>query len=158
MFFLMTSCHKEEIIPNPPGPSPNPFFDIKWFTRIDSTKEIVGTDITQYYKDWMIVTGDLSDPPTLIAFNKKTGKKDWTFVSKGINKLKINKSLIYNNLYIADCSKGFVAINLDQKSIAWEIDLKPISGLTGSGLKIKDGFMYQYSDNFLKIYYNKLYT
>jgi outer membrane protein assembly factor BamB len=138
----MASCHKEEPMPEPPGPTPTPFFEIKWFTRIDSTKEVVGTDNTQHYKEWMIVTGDLSDPPTIIAINKETGKKEWIFVANGINKNKINNAIIYKNLYIGDCSNGFIAIDLDQKRIAWEINLRPISGLTSSGLIVKDGFLY----------------
>jgi len=144
IFFLVTSCHKEELPKKePPRPTPTPFFEIKWATRIDSTKEIVGTDNVQHYKDWMIVGGDSNDIPTIIAFNKKTGKNEWTFMGNGNIKKQIYNSFIYLNLYIGITTDGILGIDMDTRTITWEIDFKQWNGgLSGSVSPIKDGYMY----------------
>ena len=143
MFFLVTSCHKEELITDPPGPTPTPFFEIKWFNRIDSTKEIVNLNSGQVYKEWYIYSGTIDEPPTIIAFDKKTGKKEWTFVANGINKYHISQSLIYQNLYVGSGPSGIIAIDLDIRQIAWEIDFNQWDGGPSAKFStVKDGFLY----------------
>ena len=54
-------------------------FELQWATRMDYEKEIVGTDHTQQYQGWMLIGGDLGFPPTIMAFNKGTGEKEWEY-------------------------------------------------------------------------------
>lgn len=118
------ACEKTEIDSPVNNPDPIPFFEMKWFTRIDSTKEVVGTDNTQHYKDWMIVSGDLSDPPSIIGFNKKTGKKELEIRENLVVKFNINNSYIFKDLYLGMCPDGIVAFNLNTRSTQWTIDFK----------------------------------
>ena len=58
-------------------------FELQWATRMDYEKEIVGTDHTQQYQGWMLIGGDLGFPPTIMAFNKGTGEKEWEYAYQG---------------------------------------------------------------------------
>lgn len=96
-------------------------FELQWATRVNMTKEIVSTDNTQQFGDWVLVGGDIGDPPTIVAFNKVTGEKAWKYIHEGIVNNKILLSSVSNNLYIGISNDGIIALNLVDQSLLWEL-------------------------------------
>ena len=136
----LLACDKPAPIRPLPPPPPPPIvekdstFEIIWATRLDNTKEIVGTDNNQLYKDWLLTGGDIGDPPTIMAFNTGTGDKDWEYVHSGVVQGEIDVAKVIGNIYIGICSQGIVAIDLDTRQPLWEIDFVALN--MGRGQKI----------------------
>jgi outer membrane protein assembly factor BamB len=102
-----------------------------WATRMDYEKEIVSTDLTQHYKDWLLVGGDLGFPPTIMAFNKDTGAKDWEYIHEGAVHTDINVSYVFDHIYVGMSSDGIVGIDLDTQTALWEIDIHAMNMTAG---------------------------
>ena len=124
---LFWACEKPDPLqPDPPRVEKDNVFELIWATRMDFEKEIVGTDNTQHYKDWLLVGGDIGDPPTIMAFNKDTGEKDWEIVLDQLSGGRIHLMFLYENLLLARNGYSVFAINLDTKELLWEENLKTI--------------------------------
>ncbi len=117
-------------------------FETQWETSLNATKEIVGSDFTQFYGDWVLVTGDIDDPFTLMAFNSVTGNKDWTYFNAGMVIDEILTSQVYENLYIAITNKGMVAVNLDSQILEWEIPFHDLKYESNNGNVVHNGYLY----------------
>src|SRR6056297_1236809 len=88
---LLGACNKSDPTPpDPPEMEQDTTFEMVWATRMDFEKEIVGTDNTQHYKDLLLVGGDLDHHPTIMAFNKDTGEKDWELILDQISGKRID--------------------------------------------------------------------
>src|SRR5690554_2500916 len=130
---LFWSCEKPtDQLPDRPYIKQDTVFELMWATRLDFEKEIVGTDLTQQYQDWVLVGGDIDDPPTVMAFNKDTGEKDWEIVLNQLEGGKIHLMFQYDNLLLARNGYSVFAINLDTKELLWEENLKSIGMRLGS--------------------------
>ena len=114
----------DSIQPDRPVYIQDTVFEMLWATRMDFEKEIVGTDNTQHYKDWMLAGGDIGDPPTIMAFNKDTGEKDWEIVLTQLSGGKINLMQRKEELLLARNGHHVFAVNLDTRDLQWNVDLK----------------------------------
>lgn len=134
---LLWTCDKPDpiITPDPPNVEDS-LIEIQWATRMDIEKEIVGTDNTQIYKDWVLTGGDFGDPPILMAFNKVTGNKDWEYVHDGVLYHDISNSIVVDNIYIAITGNGVMAINLDSQTSIWEHKLSDMNLFVHKGYSI----------------------
>ena len=119
-----------------------PVFELIWATELKPGDDIISTDFTQHYKDWVLVGGDLGLPPTIMAYNKKTGKKDWEYVHGGAVNNEIKISAIYENIYIGICKHGIVAIDLDKRESLWELDYYPPDYYIENSNTIYNGYLY----------------
>ena len=84
----------DDMPPIDPQPVEVKVFDLQWATKLDIDKELVSTDNTQQYEDWMLVGGDIGDPPIIKAFNKMTGEMDWEYIHDGNIYSEIDYSLV----------------------------------------------------------------
>jgi outer membrane protein assembly factor BamB len=110
---------------------------------MDFEKEIVNLNNGLIYKDWYIYSGDLAFPPTLMAFNLKTGEKDWEYIHTGVIDEEIDYGKVVNNIYMGRCNKGILGIDLDTRQGIWEIDFTSKNfSPDGRGI-VHDGFVYQ---------------
>lgn len=146
---VFTACERNPILPEPiESVKPTPveedsMFDLQWVTRMDEQNhQIQGTDNTQQYKDLVIIGGDWGLPPQIMAFDKDSGEKVWDFVSQGSVEDDIVSSVIVGNIYVGVCYDGIVGINLDNQTLAWEIDLKPQFRKTGRRVSLHNGKVY----------------
>ncbi|MFT6336297.1 MAG: outer membrane protein assembly factor BamB [Halioglobus sp.] len=139
---LFWACEKSDLPIDPPVEVIEDL-EIEWATRLDFDKEIVGTDNTQHYKEWVIVGGDINDPPTLLAFNKDTGEKDWELIFDEFPDGKINLSKIFNNNYIAQTGRRVFGIDLDSKAILWQKNFHEMNINLGRGVIASNGMYYQ---------------
>ena len=82
LMMLAAGCgkHHNPVIggedPSPPEINKDTVFELVWETKIDSTRSIVGGIYNHIWKDKLILSGTIEDPPTIYAFNKRTGKKE----------------------------------------------------------------------------------
>src|SRR5690554_6303142 len=130
---LFWACEKPDPLqPDPPKVKQDVAFELIWATRMDFEKEIIGTDLTQQYQDWLLVGGDIGDPPTVMAFNKDTGEKDWEIILDQLPVSKIHLMFQYDNLLLARNGYSVFAVNLDTKELLWEENLKAIGMILGS--------------------------
>ncbi len=118
-------------------------FDLEWSTRTSPSKEVIGTDNTQQYNDWVLVGGDIGDPPTLKAFNKLTGDLDWEYIHDGILNDEIDNSVICDGIYIGICSSGIIAIDLSIRDVVWEIDFDNNNYSRSKGFTVYESKLYQ---------------
>ncbi len=136
------SCEKHKVIPPDIPNDKDTIFELVWATKFDSKEGIISTDFTQEYKDWVLVGGDKHEPPTLMAFNKKTGNLDWEYIHQGAVNNEIDLSVVYENIYIAICSHGLVAIDLDKRKSIWELDFYPLDYYRENSNSIFNGYLY----------------
>jgi outer membrane protein assembly factor BamB len=137
------ACRQSDTIsPDPTIVDQDTIFELAWATRMDYEKEIVGTDNTQQYKDWLLVGGDIGFPPTVLAFDKDTGEKEWEYIHEGAVKDEIDVSYVFNNIYVGMCSGGIVGIDLDTKVALWEIDLKAMNMTRGVKFDVFNNSLY----------------
>ncbi len=141
---LFWACEK----PDAPLPKveQDTVFELIWATRMDFEKEIVGTDNTQHYKDWLLVGGDLGFPPTIMAFNKDNGEKDWELILHQVDGKNIHNMILYNNILLAKNGYSVFAINLDTKELLWEENLKVIGMRLGRISLASNGKLYLNAD------------
>jgi outer membrane protein assembly factor BamB len=150
-FMLLTSllfgaCRQPApFSPDPPIVEQDTVFELAWATRMDYEKEIVGTDNTQQYKDLLLIGGDIGFPPTVLAFNKDTGEKEWEYVHEGAIKDEIDVSYVFEGIYVGMCSSGIVGIDLDTRATLWEINLYEMNMTRGYTFEMFDGHLYFYS-------------
>lgn len=137
---LFWACEKNNPIVEPP--EEEKVFELEWATRMDFAKEIVGTDNTQHYKDWVLVGGDLGFPPTIMAFNKETGNKDWQYIHEGNITLDILYSEVVANIYVAICGDGILGIDLETRTPLWIVDFDEANYTTFRGLTVYEGYVY----------------
>ena len=139
---LFLACDKPEpSVPTPPVVQ-DTIFEMMWATRMDFEKEIVNLNNSKHYKDWYLYTGDLGFPPTIMAFNKATGDKDWEYIHEGSVQDEIDVSYVFDNIYIGMCSGGIVGVDLDNRTSLWEIDLKAMNMIRGQKLIEYEGKLY----------------
>ncbi len=140
IFTLLTSlligaCEK----PNPPAPTPPPIdveqdtiFELLWATRMDMEKEIVNLANGISYKEWFIYSGDLGNPPTIMAFNKETGNKDWTLIFDQLPGYEIDYMFLSGNFLLARNSCMVFAINLESQKLVWSVNIKNMNMRLGT--------------------------
>ncbi len=143
ILLLLASCQEE----NPTIAPPPPFeeieiFDQQWSSVMDSAKEIVNLNNGVFYKDWYIYSGDLNFAPTLMAFNKETGNKDWEYVHSGIADSEIDYSILVGNIYIARTNKVIFAIDLDTRLPIWEFDFRAELNFSPGPVWLEQGLIY----------------
>ena len=144
---LFWACEKNDPQePDPPKVEQTPVFELIWATRMDFEKEIVGTDNTQHYEDWLLVGGDIGFPPTIMAFNKDTGEKDWEIVLDQLEGGKIDLMFLYENLLLAHNGYFVFAIDLDTKELLWSKNLKAIGMRLGRMSLTSNGKLYLNAD------------
>lgn len=138
----LLACEKPNILPPEPPMEENEVFELAWATRMDFEKEIVNLNNGDIYKDWYLYTGDLGYPPTIMAFNKVTGNKDWEYIHSGVVQDEIDIGKIVGNIYIGISSKGIVAIDLETRQSVWEIDLAGMNMRRGQKIIVREGKFY----------------
>ncbi len=144
---LFWACEKPDLVPpDPTQVEQDTIFELIWATRMDYEKEIVSLANPVVYQDWFIVNGDLRFPPTIMAFNKDTGEKDWELVLDQVAGKNINEMFLYNNLILAENAYSVFAIDLDTKSILWEENLKAIGMRLSSMSLAANGKLYLKGD------------
>src|SRR5690554_3705697 len=115
---LFWACEKPDPLqPDPSKVEKDTVFELVWATRMNFEKEIVSTANPVHYKDWLLVNGDIDDPPTIMAFNKETGEKDWELVLDQLPGREIKVMFLYENLLLARNAYSVFAINIDTKEL-----------------------------------------
>lgn len=146
IFLIGLSCNKDEPINpiiNPPIEKQTPF-QLEWATRMDFGKEIVGSDNTQQYGDWILIGGDIGFPATIMAFNKKTGEKDWEYIHDGAVVGEIDWSFMKDNIYIGSFRRGIIAVDVETLQPIWEINLRQNNySLRRGTMVFREGKIYQ---------------
>jgi len=102
-------------------------FELDWATRMEFEYEIVSLADGISYKDWYIRSDDKDFPAQLNAFNKFSGTKDWEYAYKGTDNTNINDNYLYQNLLICITSKRIFCFNLENQSLAWELNLRELN-------------------------------
>lgn len=120
---LLGACGKNEPLPivEPPA-EVEKALEIEWATRMNFDKQIGNLANGVSYNDWFIYSGDFNEPPTIMAFNKDSGDKDWEYIHQGVVKDAIDVSYIYQNVYLGMTSNGLIGFDLDTKTNIWEIN------------------------------------
>ncbi len=139
---LFWACEKKGPVIEPPIMEKENIFEMEWATRMDNEKEIVGTDNTLHYKDWMLVGGDGDDPVKIMAFNKETGDKDWEIVFDELTGYEITYMFLQDNILIARNSFLVFAVNLDNKELMWNVNLKSLGMNLRRGVIASNGKFY----------------
>jgi len=142
---LWGACDKRDtvLLPDPPAKEQDTVFELIWATRLNFEKEIVGTDNTLQYKNWMLAGGDLDDPPTIMAFNKETGEKEWELVLDQVQGGSIDFMFRHENILLARNGYTVFAVNLDSKELIWAENLKSMGLRPGRCVIAKNGKFYQ---------------
>ena len=123
-----------------------PVFELIWATRMDFEKEIVSLANSVHYQNWFLVNGDLGGPPTILAFNKDTGEKDWEIVFEQLTGGEITYMFLYQNLLLARNGYSVFAIDLDTKELLWEENLKEIGMRLATMSLANNGKLYLKAD------------
>src|SRR5690554_180192 len=144
---LFWACEKpDEQLPDPPKVKQDVAFELIWTTRMDFEKEIVSLADPVLYKDWLLVNGDLDDPPTIVAFNKDSGEKDWEIVLDQVSGREITLMSLYENLLLARNGYSVFAIDLEAKTLLWEENLKAMGMRLGRISLASNGKLYVNAD------------
>lgn len=137
------ACENNTIVEPPiEGEEEESAFDMLWATRMNAETEIVNLNNSKQYEEWLLYSGDLDEPPTIMAFNKDTGEKDWEYIHEGIVNDEIDVSTVFDNIYVGMCNSGIVGINLNTQTSMWEIDFKSLNITRGVKFDLYDGFLY----------------
>lgn len=147
MSFLFGACEKKKS-PSIMEPSTDveKILEIEWATRMNFEKQIGNLANGVSYEDWYIYSGDFADPPTIMAFNKDNGDKEWEYIHQGVVKDAIDVSYIYQNIYLGLTTNGLIGFDLDTKTNIWEIDFL--------SLGMERGFNFFQFENY--IYFNSV--
>jgi len=138
--------NSDPLPPNPSDMEQDSIFELVWATRLDFEKEIVGTDNTQQYKDWLLVGGDLDDPPTIMAFNKVTGEKDWVLVLDQLTGGEIDYMSRSEELLLVRNGHNVFAVNLESRELIWSVDLKAMGMRLGRSVLASNNKLYVEAD------------
>jgi len=90
----------------------------------------------------MLIGGDLGFPPTIMAFNKDTGEKEWEYTHQGAVQDEIDVSYVFDHIYVGMCSGGLVGIDLETRTTLWEIDLKAMNMTRGYSFEVFEDHLY----------------
>ncbi len=118
-------------------------FELQWATSLNIFKEIVNLNNGKEYKDWYIYTGDSGDVPTIMAFNKVTGEKNWEYLHNGIVNSEIDESEVFSNIYLGVCSDGIVAIDIENQELLWELNFDTYDYHRRKSSIVDNGYLYQ---------------
>lgn len=86
--------------------------------------------------------GDIGDPPTIMAFNKDNGEKDWELILNQIPGGKIHLMFVYEHVLIARNGYSVFAVDLDTRELLWQDNLKAIGMTLGSMTLASNGKIY----------------
>lgn len=139
----MAHCGQHTPINDPPDNPADTTFQLVWQTRIDSTRSIIGSDYVQVWKDLFLCTGDIEAPPTIYAFDKKSGKLEWKFINSNGLKDKILYNTIINDVYIGITNDGVFGFDLNERKVIWEINQNNLNFSFGWNMAVRGEYMYQ---------------
>ena len=127
----------------PPSP-----LEMQWVTRMDYEKEIISTDNTIQYKDWVIIGFDDDEKkiPELFAFNKVSGEKDWHLEMDQLQNDRIISAVLIDNFYLARSLKSVFAIDLDTQELIWSENLSATGNRVGRMTLGSNGKLYVKAD------------
>ena len=125
----------------PPSP-----LEMQWVTRMDYEKEIVNLAQGTIYKNWYLRSGDLNEPPTIMAFNKINGDKDWEIVIDELDGSEIKQMHQVDDLLICSNSYHVFAIELSSKELLWNVRLKDQGTRIGRTTIASNGMLYVKAD------------
>ena len=125
----------------PPSP-----LEMQWVTRMDYEKEIVNLAQGTIYKNWYLRSGDLNEPPTVMAFNKINGDKDWEIVIDELDGSEIKQMHQVDDLLICSNSYHVFAIELSSKEFLWNVRLKDQGTRIGRTTIASNGMLYVKAD------------
>ena len=143
---LFWTCREGRVISPEPQVEIEEIVEIEWASRMNFDKEIVGSDNTLHYKEWVLVGGDLDAPPSVMAFNKETGTKDWTIVLEELQGNDITYMHLHQNILVARNFYHTFAIDLESKELIWQINFKEKNERLDKGLIASNNKYYQPSD------------
>ena len=124
----------------------NDVFEMKWATRMNFEKEIVGSDQQQVFENNFICFGDLGDPATIFGFNINTGSKDWEYIYEGDDKANINNNYLYENILICVTGKRVFGFDLKSHTLAWELNLRDLNIRPSRGTIATNNIFYLAAD------------
>lgn len=132
-------------------PSPVPInekfaFELKWASIMDFEKEVVNLSNGISYNDWFIRSGDLGFPAKLMAFNKINGEKDWEYEYKGWDNTEIVMTYLFEDVLICRTGKRIFGFNLDNRTLAWELNLRQLDIRPGIGVIAENNLFYLKAD------------
>ena len=125
----------------PPSP-----LEMQWVTRMDDETEIVNLAQGTIYKNWYLRSGDLNEPPTIMAFNKINGDKDWEIVIDELDGFEITHMHQVDDLLICSNSYHVFAIELSSKELLWNVRLKDQGTRIGRTTIASNGMLYVKAD------------
>ncbi len=165
---LFGACEKPDtaVPTTPPVVVQDTVVDMLWATRMDFEKEIIGTDNTIHYGDWVVIGfDDDSRVPEIMAFNKVTGGKVWHIVLEQFSNESIISATIVDNIYLARGLKYIFAVNLDNQEVIWVKNLNATGSRVGrialasnNKLYVKADFSFGTAGQVLHIYEFDPYT
>lgn len=126
----------------PPIEKKDTIFELIWETRIDSTMSVVGGIYHQIWKNAVIFSGRLEDPPTLYAYDQQSGKLLWEFVNKKGLKDKIIYSALKEDIYIGITNDGIFGFDLNKREMKWQINLSKMDTRFGWNMTIHNDYIY----------------
>ncbi len=137
------SC-KEPPTYNPPPDDieSDSIFEIEWAARMDINEEWVTADHAHVWGNWFVKGGEFDDGFTVHFYNKSTGDKEWTYIHSGANSSMVKSSTVINDVYYGINSLGIVAIDLNTKSMMWELDLHAMDMRGDFSISYWNGFLY----------------
>ena len=136
--------------PPPPGDDEKNLFELAWATRMEINDEWITTDHAHIWQDWYVKGGDVNDGFTVHFYDKKTGDKDWVYVNAGTNNSAVVNSTIIENIYFGINSRGIVALNLELKSLLWELDFQALNMSGNFSISYWKGYLYHSVDQNFK--------
>lgn len=140
---LMACCEQQPPIPDPPDNPKDTIFELIWESRLDPGKSIVGSDYVQMWDSCFLCTGDNVEPPTLKAFNKLTGKKEWEYIHHNGLKYNIYYNKLINDVYIGITGDGIFGFDLKEKKVIWEVNEKYFNFEGGWNMTVRGEYIYQ---------------
>ena len=119
-WFFLTGCEKEPI--NPPEPETKL---VEWKWSVDMT--LTNNELTNdpiLYKNWIIVSYitdyQSRNLPTLSAYNKFTGIKEWEYYYPHKSTDDLRNIKLFQNLLVLKYRDRLICFNMDTQTIVWE--------------------------------------
>jgi len=144
---LFGSCRQPgPFSPDPPIVDQDTVFELVWATRMNYEREIVNLSNGISYNDWFLYPGDLDEPPTIMAFNKDTGEKDWELLLEHLPGREIDYMFRSGDILLARNGHLVFAIDLEFRELLWSKDLKSIGMRLGTTHLASNGNLYHEAD------------
>ena len=140
---LFWACEKPDPTPIDPPADVEEVLEIEWTTRLDNNKSIVNLADGISYKEWYLYPGDLDDPPTIFAFNKDTGEKDWTLILDQLPGYEITYMFLEGDIIVARNGYLVFGLDLDTKEVIWQMNFHAMGINLGRGIIASNGKYYQ---------------